>query len=365
MRTIVWLLDYVYLNYCEMKYFFYLLLIPISVLSQTQNNYKVAVVAFYNCENFYDTVRNPMIYDIDFTPLGDYKYNTAIYLDKVQKLSTVISQIGTDINRDGIAMIGVAEVENDTVLNDLIHSPLLIKRNYKIVHYDSRDARGIDVALIYNPKYFTVEESKPLFVVLPGRSKNARFTRDILYVKGKLDGETIYVLVNHWPSRLGGDEKSAPARAAAAAVCKVQQAEIYKTEPDAKIIIMGDLNDEPTSPSVVKVLKAVSVISDVKEGDIYNPFTELYNKGIGTLAYQDSWSLFDQIMITHPWLDKKQTGYFYYKQFVFNKDFMTETTGSFKGYPMRTWSGFNYRGGYSDHFPTYIVLLKKTQIYYR
>jgi len=343
-----------------MKFLFFFLLVPLSLLAQQKQNYKVAIVAFYNCENFYDTVHNPMVNDIDFTPDGDYKYNTAIYLDKVKKLSTVISQIGTDINRDGVALIGVAEIENDTVLNDLIHSPLLIKRNYKIVHYDSRDPRGIDVALIYNPKYFTVLDSKPLFVQLPGKSKYARYTRDILWVKGKLDGEIINILVNHWPSRLGGQEKSEPARNAAAAVCRLKLAEIAEADANAKVIIMGDLNDDPTSPSVVNVLKAKGKEKEVKEGEIFNPWVELFDRGIGTLAYNDSWSLFDQIMVTYPWLNKQQSGFFYYKQFIFNKEFMIENRGLYKGYPMRTWSGFNYRGGYSDHFPTYLVLLKRT-----
>jgi len=343
-----------------MKFIFLFFLVPIFLFAQQKQNYKVAIVAFYNCENFYDTVHNPMVNDVDFTPTGDYKYNTAIYLDKVKKLASVISQIGTDINRDGVAMIGLAEIENDTVLNDLIHSPALIKRNYKIVHYDSKDPRGIDVAFIYNPKYFTVEDSKPLFVQLPGKSKYARYTRDILWVKGKLDGETINILVNHWPSRLGGQERSEPGRNAAAAVCKLQLAEIAKTEPNAKVIIMGDLNDDPNSPSVVDVLKAKGKENEVKEEDIYNPWAELYNKGIGTLAYNDSWSLFDQIMLTYPWLNKQQAGFFYYKQFIFNKQFMIENRGLYKGYPMRTWDGFNYRGGYSDHFPTYLVLLKRT-----
>ncbi len=348
-----------------MKSFLLFFFVISIVSSQSQTNYKVAVVAFYNCENFYDTIHDPKINDYDFTPTGVYKYNSAIYQDKVLKLASVISQIGTDINKDGIALIGLAEIENDSVLNDLIHSSMLINRKYKIVHYDCKDARGIDVALIYNPKYFTVQESKSLFVTLPSKGKYVKYTRDVLWVKGKLDGETVHILVNHWPSRLGGENETSNERAAAAAVCKMQQEEIYKTEPDAKIIIMGDLNDEPTSPSIIKVLKAISIISDVKEGGIYNPWTEFYEKGIGTLAYQDTWSLFDQIMVTHSWLNKQQIGYFYYKQFVFNKDFMTENTGLFKGYPMRTWSGFNYRGGYSDHFPTFIVLLKKVNIFYR
>ena len=344
-----------------MKFFLLLAFLPNIVFAQQKQNYKVAIVAFYNCENFYDTVHNPQINDIDFTPGGDYKYNTAIYLDKVKKLATVISQIGVDINRDGPALIGVAEIENDTVLNDLIHQPLLIRRNYQLVHYDSKDPRGIDVALIYNPKYFVVEESKPLFVQLPGRSKYARYTRDILWVRGKLDGEEINVLVNHWPSKLGGEDMSAPARAAAAAVCKIQLAIINQNNPGAKTIIMGDLNDDPTSPSIAKVLHAKGKMQDVKEGEIFNPWTTLFNKGIGTLAYNDSWSLFDQILVSYSLLNKEQEGFFYYEPFVFNKEFMTENRGLHKGYTMRTWDGFNYRGGYSDHFPTYIILLKKTK----
>ena len=338
---------------------FLLIALPFAVFAQ-QKNFKVAIVAFYNCENFYDTINNPAVNDDEFTPSGPRNYNSKIYLNKVEKLATVISQIGTDLNPDGPALLGVSEIENDTVLNDLIHHPLLKKRNYKIVHYDSKDARGVDVALIYNPKYFTPEESKPLFVALPGGSKKAYFTRDILWVKGNFDGETIHILVNHWPSRLGGEEKSDPSRIAAAAVCKVQMAKVAETEPNAKFVIMGDLNDDPTSPSITKVLGAKAKPENVLPGGIYNPWIDMYKKGIGTLAYQDAWGLFDQIMITYPWLTKAQQGFFFYKQFIFNKEFLVENTGRFKGYPMRTWDGLSYRGGYSDHFPTYLVMLKKT-----
>ncbi len=341
------------------KFITLLLLLPFLTLAQQKTNYKVAIVAFYNCENFYDTINNPAVNDDEFTPNGPRNYNSKIYLNKVEKLATVISQIGTDVSPDGPALLGVAEIENDTVLNDLIHHPLLKKRNYKIVHYDSKDARGVDVALIYNPKYFTPEESKALFVSLPGGSKNAYYTRDVLWVKGNFDGETIHILVNHWPSRLGGEERSAPSRAAAAAVCKVQMAKVAETDPNAKFIIMGDLNDDPTSPSITEVLRAKAKIADVQSGGIYNPWIDMYKKGIGTLAYQDAWGLFDQIMITYPWLTREQSGFFFYKQFIFNKEFLVENTGRYKGYPMRTWDGLSYRGGYSDHFPTYLMMVKK------
>jgi hypothetical protein len=213
--------------------------------------------------------------------------------------------------------------------------------------------------MLYNPKYFSVDYSNNLFVKLPGGSKDAYFTRDVLYVKGKLDGETIHLYVNHWPSRRGGEERSAPAREAAAQVVKNHTDSIIKTDPDAKIVIMGDLNDDPVSPSVAVVLGAKGKANQVKRSSLFNPWTDLYNSGIGTLAYQDSWNLFDQIIISHAWLSREQNGFFFYQQKIYNKEFMMENMGRYKGYPMRTWDGNSYRGGYSDHFPTYISLLKK------
>ncbi len=337
-----------------------LLVLSFSLCAQnTKQQYKLALIGFYNLENLYDTIDNPAVNDEEFTPNGPRNYTSVIYLDKLTKLATVISQIGTDINPDGLAILGVAEVENDTVMNDLSHHKLLEKRGYKIVHYDSKDLRGVDVGLFYNPKYFTVEASDKLFVQLPGGSKDSYFTRDILWVKGKLDGETIHVYVNHWPSRLGGEERSAPARAAAAQVVKNHIDSIGKLEPNAKVIIMGDLNDDPVSPSVTDVLQAKSKQKEVTPGGLYNPWWDLYKKGIGTLAYQDAWGLFDQIIISYPWLDKQQNGFFFYQRHIFNKEFLVENIGRYKGYGMRTWDGNRYRGGYSDHFSTFIVLLKK------
>lgn len=324
-----------------------------------KQQYKVSIVSFYNLENFYDTVDNPLVNDQEFLPGGEKNYNTKIYFTKIAHLANVLSQIGTEVNADGPAIIGVAEIENDTVLNDLVHNPLLKNRNYHFVHYDSRDVRGVDVALLYNPKYFTVQASEKLFVQLPGGSKDSYFTRDVLWVKGKLDGETIHIFVNHWPSRLGGEERSMPGRFAAAAVDKKKIDSIQQFEPDAKIIVMGDLNDDPVSPSVTKVLNAKGKIADVKPLGLYNPWVEMYKKGIGTLAYQDAWGLFDQIMITYSWLSKNQSGYFFYQQHIFNKEYMVENMGRYKGYPMRTWDGNTYRGGYSDHFPTYLIMLKR------
>ncbi len=314
-----------------------------SVAFSQKKDYKTAIIAFYNLENFYDTVNNTMVNDEEFLPNGPRNYGSAIYLDKVSKLATVISEMGVDVNKDGPAFMGVAEVENDTVLNDLVHHKLLEKRGYKIVHYDSRDVRGVDVGLIYNPKYFTVLASDKLFVQLPGGSKDSYFTRDILWVKGMLDGEIIHIYVNHWPSRVGGEVRSAPARAAAAMVLKHHMDSIAKADGYQKVVIMGDLNDDPVSPSVAKVLNAKPETGEVAKGGLYNPWVDLYKKGIGTLAYQDAWGLFDQIMLSEAWLNKEQKGFFFYQPRIFNREYMVENKGRYKGYPMRTWDGSRMR----------------------
>lgn len=336
-----------------------IVLISLSVSYAQKSSFKPAVIGFYNLENFYDTINNPTVNDEEFLPNSERHYNTRVYFDKVGRLSQVISEIGTNINPDGFALLGVAEIENDTVLTDLVNSKNLKNRNLKFVHYNSPDVRGVDVGLLYNPKYFTPVYSVPLFVKLPGGAKDSYFTRDVLYVKGLLDGDTIHVLVNHWPSRVGGEERSMPARAAAAGVDKRVIDSLLAINPDAKIAMMGDLNDDPISPSLTKVIGAKAKIKDVERTGMYNPWVDFYKRGIGTLAYQDAWGLFDQIVISHGWLDKDQQGYHFYKAHIYNPEYMVQQTGKYRGYPKRTWDGTTYNYGYSDHFPTFIVMLKK------
>lgn len=335
-----------------------ILVFAVSANSQ-KASYKSAIISFYNLENLFDTIDNPLVNDQEFLPSGIRNYNTSIYFDKIGKLSKVISEIGVEVNPDGPAILGVSEIENDTVLADLINHDLLRKRNYKIVHYDSKDFRGVDVGMLYNPKYFRVDTSDKLFVQLPGGSKDAYYTRDVLYVKGRLDGDLMHIYVNHWPSRSGGEARSAPAREAAARVCRAHMDSILKFEPNAKFIVMGDLNDDPINASVAKVLGAKSKEKDVKKGELFNPWHTMYRKGLGTLAYQDAWGLFDQIIVSHAFLPKNQDGFFLYQSHIFRREYLVENRGQYKGYPMRTWDGNTYRGGYSDHFPTYLILLKK------
>jgi hypothetical protein len=327
--------------------------------SAQKEKYKVGLIGFYNLENLFDTINDPTIDDEEFLPEGKKRYNGKIYFDKLDKLAKVLSEVGTDVSPDGLSVIGHAEVENAEVMRDLANHPLLKSRNYKVIHYDSPDFRGVDVGMLYNPKYFTPVFSTPLEVQLYNSDSTERKTRDVLFVYGKYDKEDMYIFVNHWPSRRGGEEASAPGRAAAAKVCRIRVDSIMAINPDAKIIIMGDLNDDPVDPSVVVVLGSKGDVGSVQRGGLYNPWAAPYKQGVGTLAYNDSWNLFDQIIISSGFLDRKQDGFFYLEAKIFKKPWMLQTGGRYKGYPKRTFDFDNYIGGYSDHLPTYIVLLKK------
>ena len=211
---------------------------------KAQKEYKVIAIGFYNCENFFDTIHDPNKKDQETTPTGKD------YLQKQHNIATVIEKLGTDVTPDGAAMVGLAEVENNNVLNDLVAQPELAKRHYKYEWFYTPDERGISTALLYNPKYLKVLKSEPLHVAtesLPGK----RTTRDILHVCGVMAGDTVHILVNHWPSKSGGEAASAPGRKLAASVAKKLVDSLMNRDPDIKIIIMGDLNDNPTSEGVV------------------------------------------------------------------------------------------------------------------
>lgn len=341
--------------------FFTLILAFIAIPLSAQQQYKVVSIGFYNLENLYDTINQDNVNDEEFTPEGTRGYTAKVFKDKLSKLSDVISILSTDITPDGPAILGVAEIENRSVLEALVQQPKLASRNYKIVHYDSPDLRGVDVGLLYNPKYFKETYSEALFVPLKGDEGKGYFTRDVLYVEGYLSNEKVFIFVNHWPSRRGGEEASAPGRALAASIAKHKIDSVTAIDPNAKIVLMGDLNDDPISPSVTSVIGARGKKEEVRSGGMFNPWMDPYKKGIGTLAYQDAWGLFDQILISYGWLDKNQKGYHYHKAEIFNREFMVQKTGKYKGYPMRTYDGNRYNGGYSDHFPTYIILAKPVE----
>jgi hypothetical protein len=195
-------------------------LFSLATFAQKTKSYKIGIIGFYNLENFYDTIDQPNVSDEEFTPNGPRHYNTSVYTDKIERLSDVLSKIGIEDSPDGLSIFGSAEIENESVLYDLVNSPKLKARNYKIVHYDSPDERGVDVALNVQPEIFYRNRKQiRLMFRLKWKTENRRRTRDVLWVWGNYMGEPLHVFVNHWPSRRGGEEASAPGRAIAAGVC--------------------------------------------------------------------------------------------------------------------------------------------------
>ena len=344
-----------------MKYIlFSLLLLPLTAFSQQGADYKVASIGFYNLENLFDTLDTPDTNDADFLPGGRLLWNTEKYISKQHNMAKVISQLGTELSPDGVALLGVAEIVNRKVLEDLVAQPELKSRKYQIVHYDSPDERGVDVGLLYQPKYFVPLGSKAVPVVLKDpKTGDKDFTRDILYVAGTFDGEPVHVMVGHWPSRRGGEAGSAWMRAAAAQVCKNLADSLKKTDPNAKIIVMGDLNDDPDNKSLTEVLKARRSAEELRPDELYNPMYDQFKSGNGTLAYRDSWNLFDQIVVSKGFVNKKTGGWQLYKAMVFRQPWLLQTEGAFRGYPFRTFVGDIFINGYSDHLPVFLYFLKR------
>lgn len=316
--------------------------------------YKAGCIMFYNIENLFDTI--PGSNDKEFTPNSEKQWNTKRYFDKMETLASVIVGVGADFTGTAPAIVGLSEIENITVLKDLVKAPSIEKYNYQIVHFDGVDYRGVDCALLYRPEFFTVTSTAMYHVY----TEDSMFrTRDQLLVNGLYDGEEMHFIILHWPSRRGGEKRSEPKRAAAADVTRYIVDSLLAQNPNAKVVCMGDLNDDPIDKSVKEHLNT----ADNKEGAVlpklYNPMEELYKKGIGSLAYQDKWNLFDQIVITPAFLDKDKSSYRFYQAYVYNKPFLMQKEGKFKGYPFRTYVGNTYMGGYSDHFPTYIYVIKE------
>ena len=324
-----------------------------NVQDSSPDKYYLASIAFWNIENLYDTLNDPLKDDDEFTPKGAKNWYGERYKKKLGKLSEIISTIGDE---DGPEILGVCEVENKKVLEDLISTPLLVNKRYKIVHFDSPDRRGVDVALIYKSNYF-----KPLssFSITVKDSSDTNFiTRDILIVTGILSNDTITFLVNHWPSRRGGGSEDK--RILASTIARSLVDSVLNLNPKAKLILLGDFNDDPTNKSIQTVLRGKPEKSIKSATDLFNPMFELFKKGVGTLAHQDSWSLFDQIIMTQALLNNENEKYFYKENStgVAVKKEQIQEEGRFQGYPLRTYSGNTFTNGYSDHFPVYIYLVQ-------
>ncbi|WP_370477635.1 endonuclease/exonuclease/phosphatase family protein [Tamlana flava] len=322
--------------------------------------FKIHTVAFYNLENLFDTINDLNKLD-EYSPIMELNTNKQeIYKQKVHNMAIVLVDIGKDVTNNTPSIIGVCEIENKSVLEDLVNDSLLVQKDYGIVHFDSPDRRGIDVALLYQKKAFTpIRSSTHELKIYDDQDQQRVYTRDQLLVSGMLEDDLIHILVNHWPSRRGGEERSRPKRVAAAKLNKYLVDSIQVTDPYAKIFIMGDLNDNPNNVSVKDVLNAKNKRSKVGLKDIYNPFIGFYKSGLGTTAYRDDWFLFDQIMVTKPLLEKDYSSFRFYKAGIFNKSYLIEDSGPYKGYPFRSWNHSGFSGGYSDHFPVYVYLIKE------
>jgi predicted extracellular nuclease len=308
-------------------------------------------VAFYNLENLFDTEDDPITNDADFLPNGANQWDEAKFRIKLDNMARVISQLGDE---DGPELLGVCEVENRGVLEKLVATKALKKRGYDIVHIDSHDERGIDCALLYKKKRFLPLYSQNFPVALPDPKDK---TRDVLLVKGILDNKhDLTIMVNHWPSRRGGPEKSASARDAAAATVRHLVDSIQGLDPQASILIMGDLNDGPTDHSLKEVLKAAKDSTEAMTTLLYNPMHKLEEDGFGTLKYKSEWDLFDQIIMSSAMLNHKAPlRYSSCSAGVYNPSWMRVPDGEYVDGPKRTYIGKNFKSdGFSDHFPVYL-----------
>ena len=329
------------------------------------------VIGFYNLENLFDTYHDEGKNDYEYLPDGANQWTDVKYNKKLHNMASVIRAMA-DENKAFHSILGVSEIENRHVLEDLVSQPEIAGANFQIVHYDGPDRRGVDVALLYRPEHFQVIESQSIPFTLEGTSidfgmtddeKDYFRTRDILMVRGLLDGEMFAFFVAHLPSRLGG--KSGALRDRGGEIIYRRSMELMQEFPGIKIVAMGDMNDNPTDPSMTKYVNAKEKIGEVGPENFFSPFLSMYKAGYGSLAYRGVWSIFDIIIVNSnlcnapkgtleikPIVNKK-----YYAR-IFRQPFMTNQEGQYKDTPKRTLADTGVEG-YSDHYPTYIVVSNK------
>ncbi len=320
----------------------------------------VYAIGFYNLENLFDTCHDECKNDSDFLPGGFYSWDSAKYQNKLSNMAKALSDMGTNELPDvGCAIIGLAEVENSKVLDDLTAQEQLKARNYNYVHIEGPDDRGIDCALLYNPALFTKQDAQ-LYPYYSEQPQDSNFhTRGFLVVKGELAGEPVTVIVCHLPSR----SKESSYRERGASLVKNIKDSLLLVNPDNKILVMGDMNDDPTNVSIHDSLAAKGKIKEVGEGEMYNPFYNiLVKKKVGTLSYKGAWNLFDQIIMTPNWLgkdrDAKKSSLKFKKNEICRMDYLLNGEGEYKGTPKRTFAGNKWLNGYSDHLPVVIYVVK-------
>lgn len=315
-------------------------------------------VVFYNLENFFDTVDDPKTQDDEFTPRGAKQWTAERYAQKRANIECVLADIAAT-DGEFPTVIGLAEVENRGVVEDLAATRRLAPAGYEIVHFDSPDERGIDVAFLYRPDRFRFEGCRPVRVRIP-QLPHLR-TRDLLTMWGTIEGEPFYFVVSHWPSRLGGQQASEFKRVAVGEQLRRMADSVAAASPETRIVVMGDFNDDPVDISIVEGLGACLSREELAEeqGLLFNPFAALFRTGAGTLVYNHAWNLFDNIVVSANLSDRlmqdPETGCYGH---VFAPGYLLEADGPYRGTPLRTYVGNRYMGGYSDHLPVYIRIAK-------
>ena len=308
-------------------------------------------VVSYNVENLFDTVDDPKIPDEEFLPASEKKWDN----DKYQKKLADIAQVISEVNLKELPeVVGLVEVENQTVLEDLIKAGKLNGQDYAIIHEESPDYRGIDVALIYRKDAFKEIRHEVLPVIFPDDPEFK--TRDILHVTGKMRNKTVHLFVNHWPSRIGGDEKTEPKRVLAASVLKNKVDQILAIDPKARIIIMGDMNDEPANKSLQETLGAKMPGSSSPLVNLMMP-DDIAGKG--TYFYSGNWNMLDNLVVSEAILKGKGMQVEGKKGYIFSNDWMIYTNKNGDKTPNRSYVGNKYVGGVSDHFPVYFKMIVK------
>lgn len=312
----------------------------------TTNHY---VIAFYNTENLFDTINDPLTRDDDKTPGGRDRWNHQRYRKKIRSLTSAITGIGSGLQNQAPVILGLCEIENKRVLLDLIAQLRAAGFEYGFVHEDSPDERGIDVALLYREDAFQPIHHEVKGVRIKTVNSFLDHSRDILVVKGWLLKQPLYLLINHWPSRSGGQLRSNAYRLHAARMHKTITDSILALDRQARILSMGDYNDNPDDESLLQLSE-----SRLPGGGMYNLMKNLYKQGYGSLAYRDRWYLFDQILVNNNFLQDSSlriagVG-------IHNPSYLSTPAGPYKGYPWRTYASGRYSGGYSDHFPVFIRL---------
>lgn len=335
-------------------------LLAVSALS-AQKKFSVYGVGFYNMENLFDTCHDEGKRDYEFLPTGSYRWNGMKYTHKLHNMARALADLGTDVLPNvGCAFVGLAEVENHKVLDDLTAQPQLAQRGYRYVHVEGPDRRGIDCALLYNPSLFSVRTVK-LVPYIQTLAKDSDFlTRGFLTICGTLAGEPVAVVVCHLPSRFSDSFY----REQGARQIRAIKDSLLREDSACKVLVMGDMNDDPINKSICEALGGKGQIDEVGNDEMYNPwYNILVKEGMGTLFYQGAWNLFDQILLSPNLLNRHGTKDFatlkYWKHQIFKRDYLFQTEGKYKGSPKRTTAGGVWLDGFSDHLPVAVYLVKE------